>query len=182
MALSAVSGCSSGDGDSSSCSTICNNIGAAHCPGAANDCVSECEQQSADTEPACKDELAALRSCFGKATFSCDSDGVPSAAGCKTELSAWSSCNAGGGGGTPVDLCKAAADDHPCDTCFKQKCCAELSACVNDTDCADLLHCVTRCGGQLCLDSCFQQYPDAVDKLDAVSDCNDANCASVTCE
>jgi hypothetical protein len=67
-----------------------------------------------------------------------------------------------GGAGSGGGVCAPAPGDDACETCMKQSCCAEKTACAGDESCACWLDCVN--GGtttQKCFDECGQFSRDS---------------------
>jgi hypothetical protein len=57
--------------------------------------------------------------------------------------------------------CPAAATDQPCDTCLKQHCCPQITACDGDQTCVSTAQqCSASCTDLTCLTSCAQQSGD----------------------
>jgi hypothetical protein len=71
-----------------------------------------------------------------------------------------------------------------CDSCMAQNCCAPDNACGNDPNCLALIMCVTQCqadpdAGPNCPNACAQMYPQAMNEIDAVSNCINMSCAAM---
>lgn len=188
LTFSIVTGCGGDDDNKSggaSCATICKKINAASCP-AESDCMSSCQEQINATPIGCKPKLDAMTSCFAHTSFTCDADGEAQPNGCTKEIDAWATClqengatpgEEGGDDGTG-DICAAGADDNTCDTCQKQKCCAELTACSDDADCNGLATCAAACADDTCVQTCLDTYPDGFAILDEAATCQTENCGT----
>lgn len=71
-----------------------------------------------------------------------------------------------------------------CDSCMAQNCCVPDNTCGNDPNCLALIMCLTQCqadpdAGPNCPNACAQQYPQAMNEIDAVSNCIGMSCASM---
>jgi hypothetical protein len=81
----------------------------------------------------------------------------------------------------PPDECPLQTADPPCDNCMQTKCGAECNACVNNSQCMDLLYCATSCSDDACQQQCFDTYPNGVDVLLeflGVGGCLEVNCSN----
>src|SRR5258705_576308 len=84
----------------------------------------------------------------------------------------------GGAGGGPPGNCPAMANDDMCTTCLKSKCCSEINACASDAQCAGLSMCAAACADNACIQNCFNQFPQGLNALQAILDCQMTNCAT----
>jgi hypothetical protein len=87
-------------------------------------------------------------------------------------------------------VCGILADSGlTCVACFANKCCAELSACIGNSDGAPYETCVTNClttnhggsmadGGNSCSESCASQHPAGASACSPYLACGMAQCTS----
>ena len=93
------------------------------------------------------------------------------------------------GATTTTTLPPASCDTLPdCDSCVScalgnpGPCVAEISACLDDTNCAALYGCLNLCppGDSFCLGNCFTTNPGGVTLFNAIDACVGATCTT-TC-
>jgi hypothetical protein len=90
---------------------------------------------------------------------------------------------AGGGPGnnTPTPkTCGGLGSDLPaCDTCMRDRCCDEASACGNNSSCLSYWDCVVACdGSSSCRLACEDTFPSGVGPYEGLRDCLLDNCHS----
>lgn len=84
--------------------------------------------------------------------------------------------------GAPAPDCKSmtlkVSDKPACDTCAKDKCCAEVLACDKSNDCKALQACLEPCANDdlVCVLTCQAAHPKGQDALQEVGSCALANC------
>ena len=85
-------------------------------------------------------------------------------------------------GTEPAPDCKSLAlkvSDRPaCDTCTKEKCCAEVLTCDKSADCKALQECLEPCAqdDDLCILTCIASHEGGSDKLQDVGQCAASKC------
>lgn len=91
--------------------------------------------------------------------------------------------DSGGGSSGNVDctgLTDKVSDTPACDTCAKQKCCKEVMACENSSDCKALNACLAKCADtdQLCILTCSAAHDNGTALAQDVASCAQDKCAS----
>jgi hypothetical protein len=81
----------------------------------------------------------------------------------------------------PLDCTKSASkvsETPACDTCAKQKCCAEIQACVASNDCLALQKCIEPCdqSDTFCIYECTLKHGKGAEKLQEVGSCAGLKC------
>lgn len=70
----------------------------------------------------------------------------------------------------------------PCDQCLQENCMTYTNACIANSDCIDLLSCVTDCiiGDTTCVSTCTETFPNGVTGLTDLLNCQTNSC-SIDC-
>lgn len=82
----------------------------------------------------------------------------------------------------PAPDCKSvtlkASDIPACDTCVKDKCCADVLACDKSSDCKALQECIAPCDQDdiICILTCTETHSSGADKLREVGSCAQSKC------
>ncbi len=80
-------------------------------------------------------------------------------------------------GGSSSSACSVAAGDAQCTQCADANCCTTFGACMENTDCWNLLNCEQSCSGAAgCVGSCVAQSADGVTLLDQFTSCLETRC------
>ena len=93
---------------------------------------------------------------------------------------AWTGEAGGGPGGTTTQTCGGLGSDLvACDSCMRDECCSEATACGNSQSCLKYWDCVLLCDGDPgCKASCEDLYPGGAGPYEGLRDCLLDNCYS----
>jgi hypothetical protein len=169
---SAFVGCSSSNSSSSTSggnaisSPPCQNCLDANCSAQGAACTSSACQTFATCSNPCTNQ-SCIQSCLAAAHQDPQAQAMvtcfnTSCSSCLTAPTGTSSSSGGSGGSSGAsNACPAAAGDQPCDTCLKQQCCSQITACNADSTCVQTAQtCSNSCNDNSCLTSCAQQSGD----------------------
>lgn len=154
-------------GGNATCASVCTKFASANCPNAEPQNV--CEADCAQLMSACQAETQAFGDCIeSTGSVSCSSDGDLTFSGCDTQMQSFLKCSA----------CTALGGDDACEACSKNHCCSERQTLYGDPNLMPFINCFNACGDTTCMQGCATQYPSVFSAAQAVSNCEDQNCAS----
>lgn len=172
-----------------------SQYGASPCAACARS-VCASEHDACETEPECGSTLACANACPVATNGSVDASclaacGQPNASVAASYWTTLQTCVA-------ESQCEAcgwvpsndAAPENPilkpqncppsnlggCDGCLEDNCCQLMDACLNDTNCTDLVKCASNCADWPCEAACNAQYPDGVLPFALYLGCSSAFC------
>ncbi len=96
------------------------------------------------------------------------------------EHGAWTGEAGGGPSGTTTNTCGGLGSDKvACDTCMRDQCCDEASACGTTQSCLRYWDCTLACDGDpSCKAECEATYPSGIAPYEGLRDCLLDNCYS----
>jgi hypothetical protein len=76
------------------------------------------------------------------------------------------------------DLALVVGEPKACDDCAKSKCCDEVLACNNSSDCKALQECIKPCAQDdfVCIGTCSEAHSKGASLLQEVGSCAQTNC------